>query len=398
MKILLVHNKYKQRGGEDVAVELESSLLLSKGHSVEVLYFDNAEISSGNNGFMSAARAIYNSDSANLLSKRIEEFQPDILHIHNLFFIASPSILYAAWKKKIPVVQTLHNYRLICANSLLLRDNRPCELCRHQTFPMSGIIYKCYRGSSGASALVTTITSWHKVIGTWQKKIDKFIALTNFARNKLEDSSLKPLPNQIVVKPNFIPDPGTNHSEREDFFLFVGRLSAEKGAKFLCEAFSQLQSNLIIAGDGPEKVELEKQYADCSNISFTGLLERNAVLDLMKKCKALIIPSIWYEGLPFTMLEAFSMGTPVLASRLGGMEESIEPGKNGFLFNPNDAPDITRCIMHFLGTIKSDPGIYHTTREIYLARYHPESNYNAIMNIYEEVIRKKKNLGPFNEN
>jgi glycosyltransferase involved in cell wall biosynthesis len=230
------------------------------------------------------------------------------------------------------------------------------------------------------------------VIGTWQNKVDKYIALTNFAKNKLENSSLKPLPRQIVVKPNFVPDPGPNHSERDDFFLFVGRLSAEKGAKFLCEAFSQLQSKLVIAGDGPEKEGLEKEYAGCSNISFTGQLERNAALDLMKKCKALIIPSIWYEGLPFTMLEAFAMGTPVLASKLGGMEESIEPAKNGFLFKPNDAAEIIRCIMHFVETIKVDSGIYHSTREIYLAKYHPESNYNAIMSIYEEVISKKKIL------
>jgi glycosyltransferase involved in cell wall biosynthesis len=228
------------------------------------------------------------------------------------------------------------------------------------------------------------------MLGTWQKKIDKYIALTQFAKNKLENSSLKPYPNQIVVKPNFIPDPGANHSEREDFFLFVGRLSPEKGAKYLCEAFSGMPSQLIIAGDGPEKEDLEKEYGKSVNISFIGHKDRTAVMDLMKRCKALVIPSIWYEGLPFTMLEAFSMGTPVLASKLGGMEESIEPGINGFLFNPNDAKAITGCIMRFLDRIESNPGIYETTREVYLSKYHPESSYTAIMSIYEEVIRKKK--------
>ncbi len=389
MKILFVHNKYQQRGGEDVAVELESSLLSEKGHIVEILFFDNAEIESGNNSLVKGVRAIYNRHSSRLLTKKVAEFQPDILHIHNLFFIASPSILYAAWKKNIPVVQTIHNYRLICANALLLRNNHPCEKCIHNIFPLSGIIYKCYRNSSSASALVTLITSWHKLIGTWQKKVDKYIALTHFAKNKLDHSSLNPQPNQIVVKPNFIPDPGANHSVRENFFLFVGRLSPEKGANFLCEAFAKLQHQLIIAGDGPEKEKLEKQYSGFTNISFIGQRERTAVLNLMGKCKALIIPSLWYEGLPFTMLEAFSFGTPVLASKLGGMEESIDAGKNGFLFQPNDPASIIDCIMHFLESTKYDPGIYTTTREIYLRKYHPESNYNSIMNIYEEVIKRK---------
>jgi glycosyltransferase involved in cell wall biosynthesis len=391
MKILFVHNKYQQRGGEDVAVELESSLLTQKGHQVEILFFDNAAIE-GSNGLVSAANAIHNAGSAAILLKKIEEFSPDIVHIHNLFFIASPSVLFAAWKKKVPVVLTIHNYRLICTNALLLRNNRPCEKCVQHMFPVYGVVHKCYRSSSAASAVVATVTGWHKLIGTWQKKVDRYIALTQFAKSKLENSSLRPKSGQIVVKPNFVPDPGAQEATRAGFFLFVGRISAEKGVNFLCEAFSRLQSELIIAGDGPDRNILEKQFSASKNISFRGQLERKTVMELMKTCRALVIPSIWYEGLPFTMLEAFSLGTPVLASRLGGMQESIEPGANGLLFSPNDAQDIVNCITLFEEIIKTDQSIYNTTREIYLKNYHPESNYHATMQIYQSVINQKKNI------
>lgn len=189
MKILFIHNKYKHNGGEDVALELETSVLSQKGHEVRTLFFDNKQI----DGFLSKIRtafaAVYNFSSARETSKTILRFKPDIIHIHNLFFIASPSILDAAYKHKVPVVLSLHNYRLLCANALLMRNEEICELCIHKKFPLHGIRHKCYRNSSVESALVTTITGFHKLIGTWKSRILTFIAFTEFSRGKFLNSS-----------------------------------------------------------------------------------------------------------------------------------------------------------------------------------------------------------------
>src|SRR5437762_4639584 len=311
MKVLFIHNRYQQAGGEDVAVEAESRLLQEKGHQVQTIVFTNA----AHPGIFEKAgagwKAIYNGDTYRVIKKRIQEFRPDVVHVHNLFFVASPSVLFAADRLKIPVVLTVHNYRLVCANALLLRNNKPCELCVGKTFPLYGIRYRCYRSSMAETALVTAVTGIHKILGTWQKKVTRYVVLTEFAKSKLSNSSLHLQPGKFIVKPNFIADPGEGSARREDFFLFVGRLSKEKGVLLLLQAFSAMPgSRLVIIGEGPEKEFLQQQFANAVNVTFAGKLNKEEVLETMKISKALIFPSIWYEGLPFTIIESFATGTP----------------------------------------------------------------------------------------
>ncbi len=386
MRILFIHNRYQQAGGEDVAVATDAQLLREKGHAVEIVSFQNKPDEGWLDKMAAGGKAIYNYRSYKKIINSIEDFQPDVIHVHNLFFVASPSILFAARRKKIPVVLTVHNYRLICANALLLRDNKPCELCVHSSFPIYGAKYRCYRNSVTQSALVTGITGVHKVWGTWRRKVNKYIALTQFSKSKLLSSSLRLAEEQIIVKPNFILDPGEGLEKRDDFFLFVGRLAKEKGVYELMHAFSGMELKLRVIGDGPEKESLQRQFGDASNITFAGNMEKQSVLAAMKKCKALIFPSLWYEGLPFTIIESFATGTPVLASRLGSMEELIQNAFNGYHFEPS-SEDIKRKVMQYAqADQETQRNLQAGARKTYLDKYHPDTHYKSILAIYNSVV------------
>jgi glycosyltransferase involved in cell wall biosynthesis len=392
MRILFVHNTYQYRGGEDTTLDMESALLKAKGHTVDILSFNNNEI----NGLLAKVgtgiRSFYNLHSARQLKEKINTFKPDVIHIHNLFFTASPSILYAARQMNIPVVMTVQNYRLICANALLLREQQVCELCIQKTFPLDGIRYQCYRSSYVESALVTGITSIHKILSSWNKKVDQYIVPSEFLKNKLHYSSLKLPFDKLAVKPNFIQDVGTTENDREDFFLFVGRISPEKGVTSLVKCFANNPaSKLVIAGDGPDKEMLIESIKDLPNITYIGQQPKERIIALMKACKALIFSSLWYEGLPLTIVEAFATGTPVIASKLGAMAEMITDGFNGFHFMPGDTAGMQDKIMQFsaLPAAQRDQ-LYKNARQTYITRYHPDVHYTAILGIYEKAINKQE--------
>jgi len=389
VKILFIHNCYKQSGGEDVVVDSECSLLIEKGHNVDLLRFYNKPIEGFYKKFKTAFSSFFNYTSSIKLKKKIKEFKPDIIHVHNIFFAASPSVFFTSYRLQIPVVITLHNYRLICANALLLRNNSVCELCINKKFPLAGIRYKCYRNSVSETTLVTMITGIHKLIGTWQNKITCYIALNEFSRTKLLHSSLGIPENKMVTKPNFAADPGETKLLREDFFLFAGRIVKEKGVHLLLKAFAATSNqNIIIAGDGPEKNTLELQYRNYSNISFTGYLTKTEITGYMKRCKAFICPSIWYEGAPLTIIEAFATGTPVIASRLGSMLDTITDGYDGLHFTAGDENDLRQKILNFLKITEINDQLYKNARQTYLEKYHPEIHYKSIMQIYKQAIEK----------
>ncbi|HYJ37499.1 MAG TPA: glycosyltransferase [Chitinophagaceae bacterium] len=392
MRILFIHNQYQQAGGEDVAVAMEAGLLKVNGHEVRTIIFQNINPTSGFDKLIKAGQAIYNPSAYRQVKKEIDDFGPDLIHVHNLFYVASPAVLFAASRLKIPVILTLHNYRLVCANALLLRDGRTCELCVNKTVPLSGIRYRCYHHSMAESAVVTAMSSIHKIIGTWKQKISLFILLTEFAKSKFAASSLKVSPNRLVVKPNFIPDPGVSSEvEREEFFLFVGRLSPEKGIENLLQAFAALpRQRLVIIGEGPEGPSAKARYLGATNITFMGKMEKEIVLSHMKRCRALVFPSTWYEGLPFVIIEAFATGTPVIASRLGAMAELINDGYNGYHFEAGNSIDLQKKIELLLQTeTEKRKRLYENARTTYLDKFHPRILYQTILSIYENVINEK---------
>lgn len=382
MKVLFIHNRYQHRGGEDAVLDMELRLLESHGHEIETLLFDNESIAGTGSKVSAALKAVYNPYAAKKLEAKVSTFRPDVIHVHNLFFDASPSVLYQAKRMGIPVVATLHNYRLICANAMLIREGAICEKCIHSTFPSSGIINKCYRGSAVQSGLVTAITGTHKILGTWKNKVDAYITLSGFMRNKILSGSAGLEANKVYITPNAIADPGEGAKLRDDYFLFVGRISPEKGILQLARMFAETKiGKLIIAGDGPQAENIRQLAATTDNIDYLGLQPAETVIAYMKQAKALIFPSTWYEGMPMTIIEAFATGTPVLASRLGSMVEMIEEGKNGFLFEPGNMDDLHELIKK----IKWKEELYAGPRNSYLEKYSEEAHYNNILKIYKQL-------------
>jgi glycosyltransferase involved in cell wall biosynthesis len=391
VKILFVHNRYLQSsGGEDVVVDAEAKLLISKGHTVEIAFFDNAHIGNSTLAKIKAgANSIYSKKSKDRLKKTIADFGPDIVHVHNVYFEASPAVFDAAYECKVPVVFTSHNYRLLCVNAMLLRNGRVCEDCTNLYFPWKGVIRKCYHDSVVDSALVGLITTAHKAKGTWSKKIDRIITPSAFMRQKLLQGALSLNPDKVAVKHNFIEDPGTGPStNRQNAYVFIGRLSEEKGLDFLLKSFSRMPDKYIqIAGDGPDREKLFKEYGHLPNVSFIGRQSKEQVFQLLKTCRAMLFSSIIYEGMPLTIIEAFATGTPVIASNLGAMQEMIIPGQNGLLFEKDNFESLNNVLNIFEQTLSTgDLSLYGGARKNYLENYHPDTCYQKVLSIYETVI------------
>ena len=386
MRILQIHNRYQYRGGEDYVFESEAGLLREHGHEVEQLLFDNNEIKTWKDKLSAATGIVYNRSSKKIAEEKITAFRPDVIHVHNFVALASPSIFFAARKHGIPVILTLHNFRLICPSATLYFRNGIYERSIHSVFPLDAIWKGVYRDSRWQTAAIVAMTFFHHVAGTWRRRINRYIALTEFARNKFEQSALGIPQSKFALKPNFVKDYGMGESSRADFFLYAGRLTPEKGIQTLLKAASSGEFNLTIVGEGPLKTEVENAAGRFSNIRFLGFQEKSQVISLLKKCRALIFCSTWFEGLPLTILEAFCTGTPVIASNLGSMAEIVTDHVNGLHFRAGDATDLSRAIDHFA----QDPDLARTlsrnARSTYLRSYTPETNYALLLRLYEEAV------------
>lgn len=388
MKVIMIHNRYQYQGGEDAVFQVESDMLSRNGHTVEQLIFDNKEIQTSLDKFLLIVRGIYNPKSAAVLEKLIQRFKPDIIHVHNFFPLASPAIFFIAKKYRIPTVVTLHNFRLICPSATLYFDGKIYEKNIHQLLPLDGILKGVYRNSKLQTAGLAAITTFHNIIGTWKNKVTKFIVLTEFAKKKFGDSALRADENQFTVKPNFVEDYGDGESQREDFFLVVGRLSEEKGIETALKAFRLCNFKLVIIGEGPLKHGVEIAAKSNPNITYLGFQQKQKIITYLKKCRALLFPSVCYEGFSMTLLEAFSTGTPVIASRLGSMAEVVDDGKNGLHFEPGNELDMVAKMQLLSSDRELAFKLAANARKTYLKKYTPEMNYKILIDIYSQAQRE----------
>jgi glycosyltransferase involved in cell wall biosynthesis len=383
LRILLVHNRYQQYGGEDTVVEAEARLLRDAGHKVDEFFVTNDNIQGLKSKIAAAALTAYNPRARAALRERLRSDRPDIVHVHNLFPQITPSIFDACLDERVPSVMTLHNYRLGCANALLFRDGRPCEDCLHGT-AYNAVLHGCYRGSRGGSAVVASMIAYHRHAGTWRNKVSRFIALTEFAKTRLVAAGLPG--DKVRIKPNFVPDPmdGKPPHGPGEYALFVGRLSIEKGVDTLLDAWRGLDMPLRILGDGPLREELER--AAPANVTFLGHRDRSAVYEEIAGAAFLVVPSIWYEGFPMTVVEAMAMGTPILASAIGGLQEIIADGREGLHFRPGDPQDLRRAVRQACGAPEALRAMSAGARTRYLDRLSPESNGRMLADIYAEIL------------
>lgn len=382
MKVLSVHSNYKIRGGEDESRKAEENLLEDMGHQVD-RYEENNQRIDTLHPINAATRTIWSVEAYQILLEKLTENPYDLIHVQNFFPIISPSIYYAAKAQKTPVIQTLRNYRLLCPNALFFRDGKVCEDCMGKAVPFPGVVHACYRESHAASGVVAAMLTVHRTLQTWNRMVDVYIALTEFARQKFIEGGLPS--KKIVVKPNFVyPDPGKVENKGE-FALFVGRLSVEKGIDTLIAAWKQLGKSipLKIIGEGPLENLVIEAAQQTSSIEWLGRKPLPDVYDLMGKAKMLIFPSKWYETFGRVAVEAFAKGTPVIASKLGAIAEIVDHGRTGLHFRPGDADDLVRQVDWALKHPSRLTEMGHEARAEFEAKYTAKENYRRLLEIYE---------------
>ena len=377
-RVLIVHNRYQQRGGEDTVVEAEAELLRRKGHAVELLERHNDEVGAVSRLAL-AAQTVWSQRTVRDLHAIAARFKPDIVHVHNTLPLVSPSVFWAAHRVQLPVVQTLHNFRLLCPQAMFLRDGKVCQDCLGHV-PWRAVQHACYRGSPAQSAVVVAMLQTHRAMGTWRKGVDRYIALNTFSRDKFIEGGLPA--ERIGIKANFVDLPAPPPRPRQGL-LYVGRLSEEKGIRVLAQAWQQSppQAGLTVAGSGPMQSEL----SGLPGVTLLGALPAASVAERMAGAVALVMPSICYENFPRTLVEAFACGLPVITSRLGAMASLVEHGRTGLLAEPGDADDLAQQMAWAVRHPERMLEMGRNARQHYETNWTGDVNHRQLIAIYDEA-------------
>lgn len=389
----MLHNRYLLPGGEDQSTAAEVALLRDYGHQVELLEQDNRDIEALGRA-RTALGTLWSSRSFARIREKLRPGSFDILHVQNFFPLWSPSVYYAASRCGVPVVQTLHNYRLMCVNSVFFRDNHLCEDCLGKALPWSGMLHGCYRNSRAGSAVVAGMIGLHKVLRTWVNKVQVYIAVSEFAREKYIAGGLPA--DKIVVKPNFLhpsPPPGEGGG---GYALFVGRLSPEKGVVTMLDAWKTAERPLPlkVVGDGPLRELVTAACQGTPGMEYVGSKSLDEVLELMRSAEFLVFPSLWCETMGRTIMEAFAVGTPVLASNLGAPASMVVPGKNGFHFAAGDVAALRERAEWCSRNLQELRGLRRNARAAFEGNYSGAANAEALLAIYRRAQEARPHTAP----
>lgn len=385
MRILQLHTRYRQRGGEDVVVDAEARVLREAGHDVRQVIARNPD--SNLKAVGNLVLSPWNPAAARRVMDAVEEFEPDIAHVHNTWFAMSPAVIRAVKRAGVPVVMTLHNYRLTCANGLLFRDGQPCELCIG-SHPWHAVRYGCYRDSRLQSVPGAGTIALHRRLDTWADAVDTFIVLTEFQRELMVRAGLPG--EKLVVKANFVSDPGPRPipPSESNTVLYVGRLSAEKGVDLLVDAWRQSdlgELSLLIVGEGPRRDRLKK--ASSANIGFSGWLPAVKIQETMRTSRALVMPSQWYETLGHVILESFAAGLPTLVSDIGPPARVVEEViGGGWVYQSGGSHSLVQALEHIVDETWCDAG-GRLARQAYERRFSETGAGDALVEIYSSALR-----------
>ncbi len=392
MRVLLAHNSYQQSGGEDAVVANEKALLTNSGCDVHLLHVHNDEINSFAKRLSTTLNVSHSVHGKRLMRAAIVQFRPDVVHAHNLFPLLTSSVYDACREASVPVIQSLHNFRITCAGAILFRAGKACEDCVLGS-PYQAALHGCYRGSRAGSLAVARMIAVHRRRNIWNTRVDRFIALTRFAKERYIAAGIEP--DRIAVKPNYVPDPGRvplGSSPPREGGLFVGRLAQEKGVHLLLKAWQGSAVPLTIIGDGPLKPDVAA--ASGGMITYRGAQSALEVRAAMRRAAFLVMPSECYETFGMVIVEAFANALPVVASRLGAMGELVEHGRTGFLFTAGDAADLADKVRSAAAQPEKLAAIGAEARATYEARYTPETNLRSLMAIYNGVLRQHHGHAP----
>ncbi|WP_447971649.1 glycosyltransferase family 4 protein [Nitrospira sp. M1] len=385
MKILLVHNYYQQPGGEDQVFHDEYHLLLKHGHDVSRFTVHNDQVRHLST-LQLIRTSLWGSAVYEDFVQKLRTVKPAIVHFHNTFPLLSPQACQVAQNEGCAVIQTLHNYRLLCPKAIFFRDGSVCEQCLNRAMPWPSILHGCYRDSYVASSVVATMLWLHRHQDVGILGVNRFIALTEFARKKFIDGGLPA--DKLTVKPNFVsPDPGMGDGDGQ-YALFVGRLTPEKGLATLIRAWEHIGPilPLKVVGDGPEHEFMRLASQNNRAIDWLGRRTRDEVVELMKKASVLIFPSEWYEGFPMTIVEAYAVGLPVIASKIGGMASLICDKRTGLHFSPNDHHDLCEKVRMYVGNQTLQREMRLCARAEYVLKYSEKRNYQQLIEVYQQTL------------
>ncbi|MGV8983641.1 glycosyltransferase family 4 protein [Clostridium sp.] len=390
-KVLIVHNYYQTPGGEDTVVENESNMLRENGHEVVFYSRHNDEIKS--RGVLGKIKlffeSIFSIKTYREVKKVIKEEKIDIVHVHNTLPLISPSIYYAAFSKKIPVVQTMHNFRLLCPAATFTVNDKICEDCLGDGLS-SALKHKCYRNSYSQTFAMVVILKIHRILKTYQK-INGYIALTEFNKNKL--LNLIKDENKVYVKPNFVKCVNSDNSKKrkiKNYFVFIGRLDRLKGIDLIAECWKDIKdSELVVIGDGPFKKELQEFIYEnnMQNIKVLGYMKREDAFEIIKYSTAIIIASQCYEGFPLTIVESFSLKVPVIGGDIGNVG-SIINNNNGLLFKYDSKEDLKSKVEMLINNKVLNEKLNEGAYKDFIENYTDKINYECLNNIYSELIEK----------
>lgn len=372
-------------GGEDTVVKAERQLLEEMGHEVIPFYKNNKVI--GEYGLLKKLRLIqkttWSKEIYREFTKLLKDRQPDICHVHNFFPLISPAVYDACNEAKVPIVQTLHNYRLICTSGILVRKGEICEDCLAKS-AYGSVKKKCYRNSYLQTYAVARMLEKHKTANTWSEKVSAYICLTDFAKQKFIAHGLPK--DKLMVKSNFVEESTVQKNATQPYFIFVGRLDNSKGVDIFKLIHYQLRINIKIVGEG----DLADELLGLSNIELLGKKSHSETLALIGNATALILPSIWYEGMPMTILEAFASKTLVIASNIGAMSTMITHKENGLLFENKSANALINNLNFALENEGKRDQMIHSAFKSFQQFYSKESNYKKLLEIYDSAINSSK--------
>jgi glycosyltransferase involved in cell wall biosynthesis len=389
MRVAMLHNRYRsgQPSGENTVVSQTADFLRKSGHEVE-LYAQNsdsiAQMARKDRALL-PFRSVWSFSDERDLTFRLQTRRPDIVHVHNTFPLLSPSVLRAAHREGLPVVATLHNFRLICANGVLQRAGGPCESCVGR-IPWRGVMHGCYRESRVQSLPLVTGITVHRALGTWQRYVTTLIAPSDFVRSRYVADGFDP--DRIVVKPHAVPHSGGVRTGPGESVVFLGRLTQEKGFADLLAAWDASLGELLVVGDGPLRVEADARAARDPSVRILGELPWQDCMEVLRSARAVVVPARSYETFGLAVVEAFAHGVPVVASRIGALAELVDDGETGALAAPADPADLRRALALMIEPASSIAcGL--RARQVYLDRFTPERDLAATERIYADAIARR---------
>tara|TARA_R110000868_G_C10963488_1_gene768777 strand:+ start:5046 stop:6221 length:1176 start_codon:yes stop_codon:yes gene_type:complete len=381
----MVHNSYQIKGGEDSVVLNECNLLRSHGHDVTVFQVDNSYIRGFFSKLVVAIFSIFSVFGYFKMRRVIKKTKPDVVHVHNYFPILSPSIFWACHYNNVPVVHTLHNFRAICPTAILMWKGKVVEKSISSSSSWWTLSKKVYKNSFLGTFFLILMVEINKKIGTWSTAVDGYIALTDFSKKKYVSAGWPE--DRIYIKPNFSDYRGGSLESRENFALYVGRLSEEKGVRFLVDCFRGSGLSIKFVGDGPLNEYLESHGSN--NIENLGRLPKEEVLSLMSRASCLVMASTWYEGFPMVIVEALGCGLPVIVPKLGNMEAVVTHDLCGLHYTPKD----NQGFINAASKVITDPSVRERLSigalKEFDAKYTPSENLTSLIEIYKKVIKRK---------